>query len=227
MREPKTAEELLAALRRDADPTRLPGMARVGIDVSRALGVSVPAIRRIANSAVLDNTVAADVWASGVHEARQLAPLVTDPATLSFATMSTWAREMDSWDITDMCADTFAATPSADRAIERWSRARHGFTKRCAFAMIARMAVSADRPDDDFRAWLPVIHAAATDERNEVKKGVNWALRQIGKRNRALRRDAIAEGEALLTLGDPTARWIARDALRELRDPRTVARIPQ
>ena len=202
-------------------------MARVGIETSRALGVSVPAIRRIAKTAVRDNAVADRLWASGIHEARLLAPLVADPGTLSLARMSAWAREMDSWDITDMCADTFAATPSADRAIERWSRARHGFTKRCAFAMIARMAVSADRPDDDYRAWLPLIHAAATDERNEVKKAVNWALRQIGKRNRALLRDAIEEGEALLALGDPTARWIARDALRELRDPRTVARIPQ
>src|SRR4029079_4713682 len=101
-----------------------------------------------------------------------------------------------------------------------------GFTKRCAFAMIAHLAVAhRDEPDATFSTFFPLIRSASTDARNEVKKAVNWALRQIGKRNRALHQEAIDEAEALLTLGDPTARWIARDALRELRAPATVARI--
>jgi len=110
--------------------------------------------------------------------------------------------------------------------IVTWSSATHGFTKRCAFAMIAHLAVAhRDEPDATFSTFFPLIRSASTDARNEVKKAVNWALRQIGKRNRALHQEAIDEAEALLTLGDPTARWIARDALRELRAPATVARI--
>ncbi len=221
----QTADDVLQDLRAAADPSRLPGMARVGIDTSNALGVSVPNIRRIAKRAGRDHALAAELWATGIHEARMVAALVADPNAFPFAQMSRWAADLDSWDITDMLADTFATGRHADRAIHAWSRAPHGFTKRCAFAMIARLAVSSDRPDASFRDLLPLIRAAATDERNEVKKAVNWALRQIGKRNLALHAAAIREAEALLDLDDRTARWIARDALRELRDPRTVARI--
>ena len=139
--------------------------------------------------------------------------------------MKRWAADLDSWDITDILADTFASARHADRAIQEWSQASHGFTKRCAFAMIAQLAVSSDRPDSAFEDLFPSIRAAATDQRNEVKKAVNWALRQIGKRNLALHATAIREAEALLDLEDRTARWIGRDALRELRDPKIVARI--
>jgi 3-methyladenine DNA glycosylase AlkD len=216
---------VLAALRDVADPTRLPGMARVGIDTTHALGVSVPDIRRIAKRAGRDHALAEDLWASGIHEARMAAALVVDPDRLSFARMELWARDLDSWDVTDMVAATFASGRYADRAIQAWSSAPHGFTKRCAFAMIAHLAVSSDKPDTAFRDLFPVVRAAATDERNEVKKAVNWALRQIGKRNLALHAAAIDEAESLLTVEDRTARWIARDALRELRDPKVVARI--
>jgi 3-methyladenine DNA glycosylase AlkD len=221
-----TADEIIAALRAASDPARLPGMARVGIRIDDALGVPVPTIRRIARRAGTDHPLAVQLWATGVHEARMVAALVADPAVFSASAMTAWAGALNSWDVTDMLADTFAASPLADRMIRTWSRARHGFTKRCAFAMIARLAVSrADEPDDVFVGFLPLIRSAASDERNEVKKGVNWALRQIGKRNRVLRRAAIEEAEALLALEDRTARWIARDALRELRAPATVARI--
>lgn len=219
-------DEVISALREVADPTRLPGMARVGIDVDHALGVSVPNIRKIAKRAGRDQALARALWETGIHEARLVGALVSDPTTITFAEMTTWAGDLDSWDVTDMLADAFASTPNADRAIRAWARARHGFTKRCAFAMIARIAVSnKDAPDEYFLGWLPAIRAAATDERNEVKKAVNWTLRQIGKRNLSLRSAAIEEAEALLMLEDRTARWIARDALRELRDPAVVARI--
>jgi 3-methyladenine DNA glycosylase AlkD len=221
-----TPDDVLAELRAAADPTRLPGMGRVGIDVEHALGVSVPNIRSVAKHAGRDHALAQQLWDTGVHEAQMVAALVADPSAFTFRQMSTWARELDSWDVTDMLADTFAASSHRNRAIAAWSHSRHGFTKRCAFSMIARLAVSAtDAPDADFERWFPVITAAATDERNEVKKAVNWALRQIGKRNHALHAQAIVEAEGLLALDDRTARWIARDALRELRDPAIVARI--
>lgn len=221
-----TLDEVLAELRAAADPTRLPGMARVGIVTDRALGVSVPTIRAIAKRAGTDHGLAHDLWASGIHEARMVAALTADPAAFTRAEMVAWARDLDSWDITDMLADTLAATRHPDRTVRTWARARHGYTKRCAFAMIARFAVSnKEAPDAYFEGFFPLIRSAATDERNEVKKAVNWALRQIGKRDRTLHAAAIAEAEALLALDDRTARWIARDALRELRDPKQIARL--
>ena len=222
---PPTATDVVRDLREAADPTRLPGMARVGIDTTHALGVSVPNIRRIAKRAGRDRALAEDLWATGIHEARMAAALVADSDALTFGQMEAWAADLDSWDVTDMVAGTFASGRHADRAIDAWSTAPYGFTKRCAFAMIAHLAVSSDRADAAFRDLFPVIRVAATDERNEVKKAVNWALRQIGKRNLALHAAAIEEAESLLTLENRTARWIARDALRELRDPTIVARI--
>ena len=222
-----TYDEAVAALEAAADPTRLPGMARVGIEVSHAIGVSVPSIRRIAKRAGTDHALARALWATNIHEARLLAALVADPSGLSFTAMRAWARDLDSWDVTDMLADTFVATPHADQAIRAWSTARHGFTKRCAFSMIARLAVGHPyEPDATYLGYLPLIRTAATDDRNEVKKAVNWALRQIGKRDRELHTAALAGCEALLALEDRTARWIARDALRELQKPEIVARIP-
>jgi len=203
-------------------------MARVGIETSRALGVSVPAIRKIAKRAGTDQPLAQELWATEIHEARMVAALVADPETMSLRAMSAWANDLDSWDVTDLLADTFVRTRHADRAIRTLGRARHGFTKRLAFSMLARLAVGhPDEPDQTYLGYLPLIRAAATDDRNEVKKAVNWALRQIGKRNRALNQAAIAEADAILELDDRTARWIARDALRELRNPATVARIPR
>lgn len=201
-------------------------MARVGIETTHALGVSVPSIRRIAKLAGEDHELARELWATGIHEARMVAALVADPKTLSFRAMGAWARDLDSWDLTDLLADTYVRSDHVDEAITTWSRSQHGFTKRCAFSMLARLAVGhPDEPDDTYLGYLPLIRDAATDHRNEVKKSVNWALRQIGKRNHALRAAAIAEAEALLELDDRTATWIARDALRELRNPATVARI--
>lgn len=203
-------------------------MARVGIETSDALGVSLPEIRGIARATGIDQPLADELWAAGIHEARMVAALVADPQALSFRAMTAWGRDLDSWDVTDLIADTFIRTAHVHRAITTWSRSTRGFTKRCAFSMLARLAVGhPNEPDGTYHSYLPLITAAATDDRHEVKKAVSWALRQIGKRNVTLRRSAIAEAEALLELDDRTARWIARDVLRELRSPATVARNSQ
>lgn len=221
-----TLDEVLAALRDAADPSRLSGMARVGIDVEHALGVSVPDIRKIAKSAGHDHELAQALWDTGIHEARQVAGLVAEPVRFTYAQMTAWARDLDSWDVCDLVADAFAESRHAERAIGTWSRSRHGFTKRCAFSMIARLAVWAkERPAEDFLAYLPLIRDASSDDRNEVKKAVSWALRQIGKREPALHAAAIEEALAILATDTRSGRWIARDALRELRDPAIVARI--
>jgi 3-methyladenine DNA glycosylase AlkD len=214
-------------LRRLADPARKPGMARVGIDVSQALGVSVPNIRAVAKRAGTDHRLALALWRTGIHEARMLATLVADARSLTDAQLEAWARDLASWDLCDSAAVLFIASDLGRRRIREWARRPEGYVKRCAFSMIARRAVSAKTaPDREFLGYLPVIRRGSVDRRNEVKKGVSWALRQIGKRNRALHAAAIEEAERLLELGFPPARWVARDALRELRSTSVLRRLP-
>ena len=217
-----TPDEALEALRAVADPSRKPGMARVGIAVDHALGVSVPNIRAIAKRSGTDHHLALALWASGVHEARILATLVADPARITARQMERWVGQIDSWDVGDAAADLFATTHTRDLLIHTWAGRSEPFVKRCAFAMIARAAVSdKDAPDATFVAWFPLIRRASADDRNEVKKGVSWALRQIGKRNAVLYAAAILEAEAMLDqalrTGSRGSRWVARDVLRELR----------
>jgi 3-methyladenine DNA glycosylase AlkD len=216
-----TVDEAVAALRDAADPSRKPGMARVGISTRRALGVSVPNIRRIAKRAGTDHALALRLWASGIHEARILATLVADPHALTETEMEAWAVDLDSWDVTDSAAELFAATPLRDGAIRMWAARDEPYVKRAAFAMIARRAVRDPAAGDAaFIRYLPLIRRGADDDRNEVKKGVSWALRQIGKRDRALNAAAVGLAERILADAEQTgsrgARWVARDVLREL-----------
>jgi 3-methyladenine DNA glycosylase AlkD len=214
-------------LRAAADATRLPGMARVGIDVGHALGVSIPRCRQIARRHRGDHPLALDLWSTGIHEARILASMVDDAEAVTPAQMDAWVEDLDSWDLCDqLCSNLLGRTAHAYPAARAWVRREEEFVKRAGFALIAERAVH-DRTHDDafWIAWLPVIRAGATDERNYVKKAVNWALRQIGKRNEELNAAAIAEAERLLDLGSASARWIARDALRELRSDAVQARV--
>ena len=202
-------------------------MARVGIDVSHALGVAVPKIRAVAKRCGTDQDLAHALWRSGIHEARILATLVADPEATTEEDMESWALDLSSWDVCDFAADLFGRTTAGIARIPAWAGRPEGFVKRCAFSMIARRAVSAkDAPDREFLGYLPVIRGGATDPRNEVRKGVSWALRQIGKRNRPLHAAAVEEAERILRLEAPSARWIARDVLRELGSEKTRSRLP-
>ncbi len=214
-----TAPEIVAALRAYADPKNVAGMARYGITSNGTLGVPMPVIRRLARQAGRSHSLAAELWASGIHEARILATIVDDPACVTRRQMNRWARDFDSWDVCDQaCQNLFRYTPFAWTMAAEWAGARREFVRRAAFALMAGLAVKAkDAPDEPFEALLPLIALAATDERNLVKKAVNWALRAIGKRNPQLRRIAIAAAEKIRALDSPAARWIAADALRELR----------
>jgi 3-methyladenine DNA glycosylase AlkD len=159
------------------------------------------------------------MWASGIHEARILATMVEDPARITAAQMDRWARDFDSWDVCDQaCQNLFRSTPHAcSKAIE-WSAAKREFVRRAGFALMAGLAAQRNKLDDaQFEAFLELIEGAATDDRNMVKKAVNWALRQIGKRNARLLGKAIAAAERIERLDARSARWIAKDALRELR----------
>ena len=194
-------------------------MARYGISTAGTLGVPVAEIRRLARQTGRSHSLAAELWASGVHEARILATIVDEPARVTRRQMDRWARDFDSWDVCDQaCQNLFRYTPFAWAAAAEWAGAKREFVRRAGFALMAGLAVKAkDAPDEDFEALLPLIAAAATDQRNLVKKAVNWALRAIGKRNLRLRRAAIAAAEDIRVIDSPAARWIASDALRELR----------
>ena len=202
-------------------------MARVGIDVAHAFGVSMPQIRAIAKTCGVDHALALELWETGVHEARILATLVADPENLTQVQRERWVLDITSWDLCDSAADLFGRTPAHADAIEAWARRPEPFVKRCAFSMIARRAVWAKRaPDREFLGYLPLIRRAATDDRNEVRKGVSWALRQIGKRNRTLHAAAIDAAGQILLLATPPAKWIARDVLRELESEKIRSRLP-
>jgi len=211
-------DQVLLELRAMADPSRLAGMARYGIATDAALGVTVTELRTLARRLGRDHDLAAELWETGVHEARMLATMVDEPALVTEAQLETWVRDVRSWDLCDgLCGNLVDRTPFAfDKAVE-WSARPEEFVKRAGFALIAWTAVHRkDEDDETFRAFLPVIRAGATDERNYVKKAVSWALRQIGKRSLELNVDAVALAEALRAEGSRPARWVGSDALREL-----------
>ncbi|HEV8573062.1 MAG TPA: DNA alkylation repair protein [Actinomycetota bacterium] len=195
------------------------GMARFGIHTKSALGVPVAVLRPMARRAGRDHAVAEALWASGIHEARILASMVDEPGRVTAAQMEAWARDFDSWDLVDQCcANLFGRTPMAYRMAERWAGRRAEFVKRAGYALMASLAVKdKEAPDAPFEHFLGIIERAADDDRNFVRKAVNWALRQIGKRNHRLRGRAVRTAERILAQGTRSARWIATDALRELR----------
>ena len=193
-------------------------MARVGITVDRALGVSTPDLRRIARHHRREHSLALDLWASEIHEARILASMVDDPSQVTREQMEAWVTGFDSWDVCDqVCANLFRLVAPADAAAHAWARRPEEFVRRAAFSTVAVQAVHDERADGYFVGWLPRIRRAATDDRNAVKKTVSWSLRQIGKRNLVLRDAAMGEAERLLEIDTPSARWIGREALRELK----------
>ena len=219
------AAGLVAELEAQANPANVAGMARYGISTDHTLGVPIPALRAMAKRAGKDHRLAGELWASGIHEARILASMVAEPARLSSAQMDRWARDFDSWDVCDQtCQNLFRYTPLARAKAARWAGAKREFVRRAGFALMAGLAADRNQVSDaQFEAFLKLIAGAAADDRNMVKKAVNWALRQIGKRNARLLEKAIAAAEGIERMDSRAARWIAKDALRELR-PRRGAR---
>jgi 3-methyladenine DNA glycosylase AlkD len=213
-----TAAAILRELRSHANPHNVAGMARFGINPHRTLGVSIPTLRRIARRTGPNRLLALQLWQSGIHEARILAGMIDEPARVTSRQMDAWARDFDSWDVCDQCcSNLFDKTPFAYRKAVAWSRRREEFVKRAGFVLMAALAVHDKLADDDaFLKFLPLIEREAADDRNFVKKAVNWALRQIGKRNARLRRHAIATARRIHRQDSRPARWIAGDALREL-----------
>lgn len=212
------AEQILSELRAQRSDENIAGMKRFGIASSaEMLGIAMPVLRLIARAHRRDHALAAELFELEMHEARVLATLVADPKQVTRGQAERWVRRCDNWAQTDALAFLLDRTPFAEEKAHTWSAKQAEFVKRTGFAMMAGMAVHRkELPDEVFLQMLPVIRREAGDERNFVKKAVNWALRQIGKRNPRLLRAAIAEAKRIAQLDSPAARWIARDALREL-----------
>jgi len=209
------------------DPRNVAGMARFGIQPHQAYGLTTPQLRALARELGKDHALAQELWASGIHEARHLAAMVDEPERVTPAQMERWARGFDSWDAVDgSCCHLFVYTPYAWEKAVAWSRRKEQYVRRAAYALMAYLAVH-DKvaPDSKFIRLLPLIRRASSDERNLVKKAVNWALRQIGKRNARLNKLAIETGERIRRLDSPAAKWIAADALRELRSAAVQKRL--
>jgi 3-methyladenine DNA glycosylase AlkD len=222
-----TYEQVMAELRSMADPSNLEGQARFGIDVSRSLGISTGRLRSLARSVGRDHGLALTLWDSGIREARILATLVDDPASVTEEQMEAWARDFRSWEVVDAaCCNLFDRTRFRYGKAVEWAGREEEFVKRAGFSLMAGIAVhDKEAPDDQLLGLLPVISQQACDRRNFVRKSVSWALRQIGKRNAALNRAAIETGVAIAAMDCKGARWLASDALKELRSPQVQQRL--
>jgi 3-methyladenine DNA glycosylase AlkD len=221
-----TCEEVMAELRTLADPEAAAGMARYGIRTDAALGVSIYKLRPLAKQIGRDHGLALALWGTGVHEARILASFVDEPKEVSEDQVERWALDFDSWDTVDQVTDLFERAGFGWSKAMEWSSREEEFVKRAAFALMAGLAVHDKQADDDrFLALFPVIEREAWDERNFVKKAVNWALRNIGKRNAALNAAAVQAAERIEEQASRSAQWIARDALRELRSDKVRNRL--
>ena len=210
--------DIINRLKSLSDPGAVEGMARFGINPENTYGVSIPNLRQMAREAGKDHALALQLWSSGIHEARILASMVDDPKVVPEEQIDNWVEGFDSWDVCDQCCmNLFEKTRFAYPKAVEWSSREEEFVKRAGFVMMARLAVSDKKAGDrQFKGFFPIIKREALDNRNMVKKAVNWALRQIGKRNSTLNETAIRAAKKIQQMDSKSARWIASDALREL-----------
>ena len=216
------AKEIIDKLRSQANPKNVEGMARFGINPENTLGIPIPVLRKTAKEIGRDPQLAQELWDSGIHEVKILAAMVDDPRKVSKQQMDTWVKDFDSWDVCDqVCMNLFDKTPFAFEKAKEWAEDEKEFIRRAGFAMMACLAWhDKTAGDEKFLEFFPLIKKYATDERNFVKKAVNWALRQIGKGRPKLLPKAIKLAKEIESASrrsnSKSAKWIAKDALREL-----------
>ena len=222
-----TYEEIIKKLKTLADPKAVEGMARYGITPQKTFGVSIPNMRKIAKEAGRNRDLAQKLWASDIRETRILAGMIDEPAGVTEDQMESWVKDFDYWEICDQCCmNLFEKTRFAYPKAVEWSLREKEFVKRAGFVLMARLAVSDKNAEDgQFEKFFPLIKQESTDQRNFVKKAVNWALRQIGKRNHLLNKRAIKVAEEIQQVDSKAAKWIASDAIRELRSTEVQERL--
>lgn len=219
-------EEVIARLKAESNPENVAGMARFGISSTNTLGISIYTLRKLAKEIKKDHELALKLWDSGFHEARILASFIEEPEKVTEAQLEHWVKDFDSWDVVDQVSELIAKTPYVIKKIHQWADREEEFVRRAAFSLIAEIAWHDKKMlDDEFEQFFPIIKTAATDERNFVKKAVNWALRNIGKRNKALNRRAIEVAGEIQKMDSKPARWTAAGALRELLSEKIQKRV--
>ena len=220
-------KDVIAELKSMGNPKAAAGMARYGIKADQALGVSIPKLQGLAKKIGKSRKMAKDLWSSAIHEARILACMIDDPQQVTADQLEHWVADFDSWDLCDQCCNRlFRNTPFARQKALAWASRPEEFVKRAGFVLMAVLSVHDKKAaNKQFDAFFKHIKAAASDERNFVKKAVNWALRQIGKRNMSLNKKAITVAIEIQQFESKTARWVASDALRELRSENVRKRL--
>lgn len=220
-------EEIITELESLSNPEDVKGMARFGIKHTKTYGVRMPELRRIAKAAGKNHDLAEKLWDAEYGETKILAGLIEDPKIVTETQMENWVAGFDSWDVCDQCCiNLFRKTPFAYNKVFEWSTREEEFVKRAAFAMIAVLAVHDKKADDKkFEEFFPLIIRESVDSRNFVKKAVNWALRQIGKRNLNLNKRAVEVAEEISNIDSKGAKWIAADAIRELTSEKIQERL--
>jgi len=221
------AEEIVAGLKKHSSKKNREGMSRFGINTGNAFGISIPIIRKTAKEIGKNHELALELWKTKNHEARILAGMIDDAAKVTEKQMEEWVRDFDSWDLCDQCcSNLFDKTPFAYSKAFEWSGREEEFVKRAGFVLMACLSVHDKKAQNrDFERFLPVIKKHCVDERNFVRKAVNWALRQAGKRNARLNKAAIKTAREIQEIESKSAKWIASDALRELESSRVQKRL--
>ena len=222
-----TRQEIIDILKEHASDERKQGMSRFGIDTTQAYGISIPVLRKLAKRIGTDHVLARELWDTGIHEAKILAGMIASAEQADDMLMETWVTDVQSWDLCDQtCMNFFSKTTMAYTKAQEWAKREEEFVKRAGFALMAVIAVhDKDRDEKDFISFLYLIKTHAEDSRKYVKKAVNWALRQIGKRSITLNHMAVSAARELKQSDSRTARWIGSDALRELTNEKVQKRL--
>jgi 3-methyladenine DNA glycosylase AlkD len=220
-------DEIMSKLQSLANPENVKGMARYGINQHNNLGISIYLLRPLAKEIGINHALSLKLWDSTIHDARLLACFIDDPQQITSEQMDAWAEDFDSWDICDQaCTSLFDLSPLAYKKVFQWADKEKEFVKRAAFSLIAGLAVhDKTAKEQDFERFLSLCIRHSNDERNYVKKAVNWALRNIGKRNLSLNKKALKTAEEIKNRNSKSARWIAADAIRELTSQKVRQRL--
>jgi 3-methyladenine DNA glycosylase AlkD len=219
-------EEIAKKLKSLSNKKNREGMARYGIKTENAFGIPIPQLRNIAKDAGKNHDIALKLWESGIHEARILASMIDDPAMVAEKQIESWVKDFDSWDVCDQVVHLFEEAGFGYKKIIEWSSREEEFVKRAAFALMAALSVHDKKADDGtFVKFLTIIKRESGDNRNYVRKAVNWALRNIGKRNKNLNEMAVKTAQEIQKIDSKSAKWIASDAIRELTNPKIRQRL--
>ncbi|MCL5021549.1 MAG: DNA alkylation repair protein [Bacteroidetes bacterium] len=223
----RDAAKIIKVLKEFSNPQNVTSMAKFGINSKNTLGISMPILRDLAKEIGKNHELALALWTTKVHEARILASLIDEAKSVTESQMEKWAKDFDSWDVCDqVCSNLFDKTTFAALKAREWSGQDREFVKRAGFVLMAALAVHDKESDDKiFISFLSIIKRESRDERNFVRKSVNWALRQIGKRNLKLNRAALRTAAEIRKMESKAAKWIASDAIRELSAEKTKARL--